>query len=73
MEAPSTKVTTQLLVGLLAAVLTYLASDLAWLEWLPEGLAGPVGVIVGALAGYMRSETNPPESVVEGVLRGELR
>lgn len=72
MESPSSKVVTQTLVGLLGAVLAYLASDQSWLEFLPPVAAGPVGVIVGALAGYYSRETNPPQSVVDGVRRGEL-
>jgi uncharacterized membrane protein YjjP (DUF1212 family) len=71
METPSSKVITQTLVGLLAAILAYLASDTAWLDFLPPAAAGPVGVIVGALAGYLRHEANPPRSVVESVLRGQ--
>lgn len=73
METPSSKVVTQLLVGILATVLVYLAADTSWLGFLPPVAAGPVGVIVAALAAYMRTETNPSSSVVDAVTRGELR
>lgn len=72
MESPSSKVVAQLVVGMVAAVLAHLAADQAWLEFLPPAAAGPVGVIVGALAGYYRRELNPPQSVVDAVRRGEL-
>lgn len=62
METPSSKVTTQFIVGLLAAVLGYLAADQTWLDFLPDAAVSPVGVLLAAVAAYFRRETNPASS-----------
>jgi peptidoglycan/LPS O-acetylase OafA/YrhL len=62
METPSTKVTTQVIVGLVATVLAYLAADTSWLEFVPDGAAGPVALTVAAVAAYLTPETNPASS-----------
>lgn len=62
METPSTKVTVQFVVGLLAVVLAHLAADVSWLSFLPEWAIGPAGVVLAAVAAYIKRETNPASS-----------
>jgi len=59
---PSTKVLTQLLVAVLAAVVIHLGQDTAWLGYLPGWLAPLLGPVIGALAAYFKAETRPAPS-----------
>ena len=59
---PSTKVLTQLLVTVVAAVVVALTKDTSWLGFLPAWLAPLVGPALGALAGYFKAETRPAPS-----------
>lgn len=60
MQTPSAKVTTQFVVGLVLAVLAYATQDTSWMSWLPDYLVAPAGVLLAAVAAYMKRETNPP-------------
>lgn len=62
METPSAKVTTQFIVGLVLAVLGYLAVDQSWLGFLPDVAVGPAALVVAAVAAYLKRETNPASS-----------
>ena len=62
MQTPSAKVTTQFLVGLVLAVVAYLAQDQSWLDSLPGWAAVIVGQLLAAVAAYAKRETNPARS-----------
>lgn len=65
MEAPSSKVTTQFLVGLVVAIAAYLGQDLSWLDALPGWVAAVVApLLAGLAAGYQKTEKRAPDSWV---------
>lgn len=62
MQTPSMKVTTQFLVSAVLFVLERLLSDTKWTAWLPDGLGPYVPfllLLLGAVAAYVKKETNP--------------
>lgn len=59
---PSMKVVTQLLVGLVTAVVIRLAEDQSWISSLPAGAAVWAPIVIGAVAAYFKAETNPAPS-----------
>ena len=59
---PSMKVVTQLLVGLVTAVVIRLAQDQSWIDTLPVGAAAWAPIVIGAIAAYFKAETNPAPS-----------
>jgi cell shape-determining protein MreC len=59
---PSTKVTTQFLVGLALAVALYLTQNTAWIGSLPSWAIAPVSLVLAAVVAYLRAETNPAPS-----------
>lgn len=59
---PSSKVTTQFLVGLVLAVAAYLAQDMSWLDSLPGWVGPVVAPLLAMLAGYQKAENRPAPS-----------
>lgn len=62
MQTPSAKVTTQFVVGLVLAIVAYLAQDTSWLDSLPGWAVVVVGQLLAAAAAYGKRETNPARS-----------
>lgn len=65
MQTPSAKVTTQFLVGLVAVIVAYATADQSWMEWLPDYLRGPAGILLAAILAYAKRETNPARSELD--------
>lgn len=59
---PSTKVLTQLLVGLAVGIAAVLARDTSWLDGLPVWAAPIVVQLLAAAAAYLKRETHPAPS-----------
>lgn len=59
---PSTKVLTQLLVGLAVGIATVLARDTSWAEGLPVWVAPIIVQVLAAAAAWAKRETNPAPS-----------
>ena len=59
---PSTKVLTQLLVGLAVGIAAVLARDTSWLDGLPVWAAPIVVQLLAAVAAYLKRETHPAPS-----------
>lgn len=59
---PSTKVLTQLLVGLVVGILTVLARDTSWADGLPVWVAPIITQVIAAVVAYVKRETNPAPS-----------
>ena len=59
---PSTKVLTQLLVGLAVGIATVLARDTSWAEGLPVWVAPIIAQVLAAAAAWAKRETNPAPS-----------
>lgn len=62
MQTPSAKVMTQFLVGLVLAVLAYLAQDQSWAAGLPAWAGPIVAQLLAAVVAYVKRETNPARS-----------
>lgn len=63
---PSTKVTTQFVVGLLVAIAAVLARDTSWLDGLPVWVAPLVGQALAAIVAYFKAENRPAPSSFRG-------
>lgn len=58
----STKVLTQLLVGLAVGILTVLARDASWADGLPVWVAPIATQVIAAAVAWIKRETNPAPS-----------
>jgi hypothetical protein len=58
-KLPSAKVTTQLLVTIIGAVVVVLGNDMSWADALPDWVAALVAPALGAIAAYFKIETRP--------------
>ena len=58
----STKVLTQLAVGLVVGILTVLARDASWADGLPVWVAPIVTQLIAAALAWLKRETNPAPS-----------